>query len=132
MCLTDRDIEAYQLSTKVFDMLGFEKSYVQKFQSKYKPGYANYDDDLENIEYDMLYGQRYMYPDGWPYEPTNMTVSYTHLDVYKRQAITIVMAVPTVISGVYGMNVGTKWMPFANVPYGFEIVCGIILVIRCV
>jgi len=31
-------------------------------------------------------------------------------------AITIVMAVPTVISGVYGMNVGTKWMPFANVP----------------
>lgn len=68
----DEDIEAYQLSTKVFDMLGFEKSYVQKFQSKYKPGYANYDDDLENIEYDMLYGQRYMYPDGWPYEPTNM------------------------------------------------------------
>lgn len=68
----DEDIEAYQLSTKVFDMLGFEKSYVQKFQSKYKPGDANYDDDLENIEYDMLYGQRYMYPDGWPYEPTNM------------------------------------------------------------
>ena len=47
-------------------------------------------------------------------------------------AITIVMAVPTVISGVYGMNVGTKWMPFANVPYGFEIVCGIILVISIV
>ena len=47
-------------------------------------------------------------------------------------AITIVMAVPTVISGVYGMNVGTKWMPFANVPYGFEIVCGIIFVISIV
>ena len=30
------------------------------------------------------------------------------------------------------MNVGTKWMPFANVPYGFEIVCGIILVISIV
>lgn len=25
----DEDIEAYQLSTKVFDMLGFEKSYVR-------------------------------------------------------------------------------------------------------
>ena len=49
-----------------------------------------------------------------------------------NNAITIVMAVPTVISGVYGMNVGTKWMPFANVPYGFEIVCGIILVISIV
>ena len=68
----DEDIEAYQLSTKVFDMVGFDKSYVQKFQSKYKPGDENYDDELENIEYDMLYGQRYMYPDGWPYEPSNM------------------------------------------------------------
>ena len=66
------DIAAYQLSTKVFDMLGFDKSYVQKFQTEYKPGDENYDDELKLIEYDMLYGKRYMYPDGWPYEPTDM------------------------------------------------------------
>ena len=42
-------------------------------------------------------------------------------------AITIVMAIPTIISGIYGMNVSAKWMPLANTPYGFEIVCGIIL-----
>lgn len=81
----DEDLAAYQLSTKVFDMLGFEKSYVQKFQSKYKPGDENYDDELENIEYDMLYGKRYMYPDGWPYEPTNMRygiekISISHVE----------------------------------------------------
>ena len=44
-------------------------------------------------------------------------------------AITIVMAIPTIISGIYGMNVSAKWMPLANTPYGFEIVCGIILLV---
>ncbi len=43
--------------------------------------------------------------------------------------ITLVMAIPSVISGIYGMNVSDEWMPFANVPYGFEIVVGIIVII---
>jgi hypothetical protein len=68
----DEDIAAYQLSTKVFDMLGFEKSYVQKFQSISSPDDEDYDDILENIEYDMLYGDRFMFPDGWPYEATDI------------------------------------------------------------
>lgn len=44
-------------------------------------------------------------------------------------AITIVMAIPTIISGIYGMNVSGKWMPLSAVPYGFSIICAIILVI---
>lgn len=44
-------------------------------------------------------------------------------------SITIVMAIPTIISGLYGMNVDSKWMPLANVPFGFEIICGITLLI---
>jgi magnesium transporter len=43
--------------------------------------------------------------------------------------ITLIMAIPTVISGIYGMNLNSKWMPLANTPHGFAIVCGIILVI---
>lgn len=42
-------------------------------------------------------------------------------------SITIVMAIPTIISGIYGMNVDERWMPFANTPYGFVIICVIIL-----
>ncbi len=42
-------------------------------------------------------------------------------------AITIVMAIPTIISGIYGMNVNAEGMPFANSPFGFTIVCGITL-----
>lgn len=44
-------------------------------------------------------------------------------------SITIVMAIPTIISGIYGMNVGGEWMPFAKTPFGFEIISGIILLI---
>ena len=44
-------------------------------------------------------------------------------------SITIVMAIPTVISGIYGMNVNENWMPFANTPHGFLIICIITLLI---
>ena len=42
--------------------------------------------------------------------------------------ITIVMAIPTIISGVYGMNVNAEGMPLAASPYGFAIICIAILV----
>ena len=38
-------------------------------------------------------------------------------------SITIVMAIPTIISGLYGMNVLGSGMPFADEPYGFTIIC---------
>lgn len=38
-------------------------------------------------------------------------------------SITLVMAIPTIISGIYGMNVNEKWMPLANTPHGFVIIC---------
>lgn len=44
-------------------------------------------------------------------------------------AITIVMAIPTIISGIYGMNVSGRWMPLSDTPYGFAIICGIIAVV---
>ena len=44
-------------------------------------------------------------------------------------SITIVMAIPTVISGIYGMNVNEKWMPFANTPHGFLLICVLTLLI---
>ncbi len=44
-------------------------------------------------------------------------------------SITIVMAIPTVISGIYGMNVDERWMPFAHTPHGFLIICVLTLLI---
>ena len=44
-------------------------------------------------------------------------------------SITIVMAIPTVISGLYGMNVNAGGMPFASTLQGFGIICIITLLI---
>ncbi|MDO5382632.1 MAG: magnesium transporter CorA family protein [Eubacteriales bacterium] len=44
-------------------------------------------------------------------------------------SITIVMAIPTIISGIYGMNVSGNWMPLSDTPFGFYIIIGIILAI---
>ena len=38
------------------------------------------------------------------------------------------MAIPTVISGIYGMNVNEHWVPFANTAHGFAIIIGIMAV----
>lgn len=44
-------------------------------------------------------------------------------------SITVVMSIPTIISGFYGMNVDTDGMPFARSDFGFLIVCVITFVI---
>ena len=42
---------------------------------------------------------------------------------------TLIMAIPTVISGIYGMNVSSKWVPLATTAHGFMIIIGVIVVI---
>lgn len=44
-------------------------------------------------------------------------------------AITLVMGIPTIISGLYGMNVSERWMPLSHIPHGFGLICGGIAVI---
>lgn len=44
-------------------------------------------------------------------------------------SITIVMAIPTIISGLFGMNVLGEGIPFAGSPWGFAIICGITFII---
>lgn len=44
-------------------------------------------------------------------------------------AVTIVMAIPTIISGLFGMNVLGEGIPFASSPWGFTIICAITLII---
>lgn len=44
-------------------------------------------------------------------------------------SITIVMSIPTIISGLYGMNVAGEGMPLSASPWGFGIICGATLLI---
>jgi len=42
-------------------------------------------------------------------------------------SITLIMAVPTIVSGIMGMNIIN--LPFADSPFGFAIIIGLICVI---
>lgn len=44
-------------------------------------------------------------------------------------SITLVMGIPTLISGLYGMNVSSQWVPLANTAHGFGIICVMTLVV---
>ena len=44
-------------------------------------------------------------------------------NVMKRlTSITLILSIPTIISGLYGMNVDQNWMPLAYTPHGFGII----------
>ena len=40
-------------------------------------------------------------------------------------SVTLILSIPTIISGLYGMNVDLNWMPLALTPHGFGIICGL-------
>lgn len=77
--------------------------------------------EMTTIYRDIINGTRELFSTIIDYRLNNVMKYLT--------SITLVMAIPTVISGLYGMNVSEKWMPLATTPYGFYFVCGIMVVI---
>lgn len=77
--------------------------------------------EMTNIYRDIIHGAR---------DLVSTIINNRLNDVMKFLAsITLVMAIPTIISGIYGMNVSGKWMPLSSTPYGFYIICGLIAVL---
>lgn len=65
------DIEAYQLSSYIFELLGLEGGRMSDIHT-YLRDDADYLDVLELMEYDMLFGDRYAYGDEGAYLPTEL------------------------------------------------------------
>lgn len=71
--------------------------------------------EMTNIYRDIIHGTR---------DLVSTVINNRLNEVMKFLAsITLVMAIPTIISGLYGMNVSGKWMPLSETPYGFFIIC---------
>lgn len=71
--------------------------------------------EMTNIYRDIIHGTR---------ELISTVINNRLNNVMKfLTSITLVMAIPTIISGLYGMNVSGKWMPLSETPYGFFIIC---------
>ncbi len=61
--VVDEDLYAYQLNSRVTQMLGFNGNYVNKLHRYYKEDKDNpvYRDDLQMLMYDQLYGSNFAY-----------------------------------------------------------------------
>lgn len=67
----DRDVEAYQLMADVMGRLGYTDGVLTKLHQERNDN-PNYQQDLEMLEYDILYGDHYAYEGDLPYEPTQL------------------------------------------------------------
>lgn len=77
--------------------------------------------EMTNIYRDIMHGSR---------DLVSTIINNRLNNVMKLLAsITLVMAIPTIVSGIYGMNVDPEWMPLSNTPYGFSIIVGATVVI---
>ena len=67
----DRDLAAWQLSSEVLDRLGIDKGTLTRFHQKTQKE-ESYKEMLHALQYDMLYGKKYIYNEETIYEPTEL------------------------------------------------------------
>ena len=67
----DENLAAYQLSSKVLSKLGYSNGILTKYHQLYKDA-VNYLPYLWMLQYDMLYGEHYVYDGVDRYEPSNL------------------------------------------------------------
>ena len=67
----DENLAAYQLSSMVLERLGITTGFMNRFHQTCREQ-TGYRADLKLLQYDVLYGQQYLYRDQPSYEPTDM------------------------------------------------------------
>jgi len=74
----DTNLAAYQMAAEVMKRLKIHEGTVFKYhQTRRKT--QNYQVDLEALQYDILYGQQYVYKDGDPFQPTDMRLGVSDI-----------------------------------------------------
>lgn len=76
----DKNLAAYQMAAEVFDRLDIHEGTLFNYHQTRK-GTRNYQVDLQALQYDMLYGERYVYGGETPYEATDIQLG-TYLSTF--------------------------------------------------
>lgn len=67
----DVNLSAYQMAAEVMDRIGIHEGTIFRYHQARK-NTKNYQVDLETLQYDLLYGERYAYDGESPYKRTKM------------------------------------------------------------
>ena len=65
------DLETFQIYPKILEKLGIDEGVINKFHRIYQKD-ENYLKSLKTLEYDILYGDKYVYDGESPYVPTDL------------------------------------------------------------
>lgn len=76
----DEDLEAYQLMAKVLKPLGIDSGVVNKYHQQNRDS-EEYLNGLQNLEYDILYGDKLCYDGVNPYNPTDLRMGVREIKV---------------------------------------------------
>lgn len=82
----DEDIRSYQLSPKVLQSLGMTAGVINKYHQEYKDK-EEYLSGLQNLEYDILYGDQIAYGGISPYVPTDMKMGVEEIVIEKIEPV---------------------------------------------
>lgn len=67
----DQDLKAYDISAEVLDRLGIKQGTMVTYHQNHKNS-KDYEKNLEILQYDMLYGEKYIYNGKNPFKTTEM------------------------------------------------------------
>lgn len=73
--VVDKDITSYQLISDVLDRIDIHNGLINKLHQN-RENNTDYSEDLELIEYDTLYGEKYSYGGDDRYFPTDLQMGY--------------------------------------------------------
>lgn len=92
-----RDLSAYQLSAYVMELLGFDNGLLTKLHQHYLPTGEEYSEPLQLLEYDMIYGEQTVYEGSYPYQPTDLQMGLSQIEIDSLHAGEKILS-------VYGQN----------------------------
>ena len=83
LMLDDKDIYAYELSDYILSALNLDKGYIQKLHSVYynNDNTEEFEKALYMIQYDILYGEHYIYQEDDPYERADMSMGIDTISI---------------------------------------------------
>lgn len=78
----DGVIEAYDLGAEILDRCNIHEGIMNTFHQTRK-GTKDYQSDMKNLQYDMLYGKQYIWNQENPFKATNITFGIKDLEITK-------------------------------------------------
>ena len=76
----DKDLYSYQIGAEVLERLGIDTGTMAKYHQNHKDS-ETYLEDLRALEYDMIYGQGYIYGGRHPFEPTDLKMGIRDIKI---------------------------------------------------